>query len=179
MRACRDEGERERRATKRRPAALNQTSSGAQRNRKFADSPPEEAGFEVQVSSQNSIVCAPAATMQAIFAKIDNSLHRLGLDYVDLYQIHRFDHDTPIEETLEAVHDVIETGKARHIGASSMHAWQFARALGIAEKKGGRASSVCRTSSTCSIARRSTKCCRYARPRVSASSPGARRRAAN
>jgi aryl-alcohol dehydrogenase-like predicted oxidoreductase len=73
---------------------------------------------------------------KAIFAEIDNSLHRLGMDYVDLYQIHRFDHDTPIEETLEALHDVVKAGKARYIGASSMHAWEFARALGIAEKHG-------------------------------------------
>src|SRR5580692_5269390 len=73
---------------------------------------------------------------KAIFAEIDNSLKRLGTDFVDLYQIHRFDHDTPIEETLEALHDVVKAGKARYIGASSMHAWQFARALGIAEKYG-------------------------------------------
>src|SRR5271167_3973114 len=73
---------------------------------------------------------------KAIFAEIDNSLRRLGTDYVDLYQIHRFDHDTPIEETLEALHDVVKAGKARYLGASSMHAWQFARALGIAEKNG-------------------------------------------
>jgi aryl-alcohol dehydrogenase-like predicted oxidoreductase len=73
---------------------------------------------------------------KAIFAEIDNSLHRLGMDYVDLYQIHRFDHDTPIEETLEALHDVVKSGKARYIGASSMRAWEFARALGIAEKHG-------------------------------------------
>ena len=73
---------------------------------------------------------------KAIFAEIDNSLRRLGMDYVDLYQIHRFDHDTPIEETLEALHDGVKAGKARYIGASSMHAWQFARALGIAEKNG-------------------------------------------
>src|SRR5204863_295982 len=73
---------------------------------------------------------------KAIFAEIDNSLRRLGTDYVDLYQIHRFDHDTPIEETLKALHDVIKAGKARYIGASSMHAWEFARALGIAEKHG-------------------------------------------
>jgi aryl-alcohol dehydrogenase-like predicted oxidoreductase len=58
------------------------------------------------------------------------------MDYVDLYQIHRFDRDTPIEETLEALHDVVKSGKARYIGASSMHAWQFARALGIAERNG-------------------------------------------
>ena len=73
---------------------------------------------------------------KAIFAEIDNSLHRLGMDYVDLYQIHRFDHDTPIEETLEALHDVVKSGKARYIGASSMHAWEFARALGVAERHG-------------------------------------------
>jgi aryl-alcohol dehydrogenase-like predicted oxidoreductase len=73
---------------------------------------------------------------KAIFAEIDNSLRRLGMDYVDLYQIHRFDHATPIEETLEALHDVVKAGKARYIGASSMHAWEFARALGIAEKHG-------------------------------------------
>ena len=58
------------------------------------------------------------------------------MDYVDLYQIHRFDHDTPVEETLEALHDVVKAGKARYIGASSMNAWQFARALAIAEKHG-------------------------------------------
>jgi 1-deoxyxylulose-5-phosphate synthase len=73
---------------------------------------------------------------KAIFAEIDNSLQRLGMDYVDLYQIHRFDHDTPIEETLEALHDLVKVGKVRYIGASSMHAWEFARALGIAEKNG-------------------------------------------
>jgi aryl-alcohol dehydrogenase-like predicted oxidoreductase len=73
---------------------------------------------------------------KAIMAEIDASLKRLGTDYVDLYQIHRWDYDTPIEETLEALHDVVKAGKARYIGASSMHAWQFARALGIAERRG-------------------------------------------
>ena len=73
---------------------------------------------------------------KAIFAEIDASLTRLCMDYVDLYQIHRWDYDTPIEETLEALHDIVKAGKARYIGASSMHAWQFARALGIAEKHG-------------------------------------------
>jgi 1-deoxyxylulose-5-phosphate synthase len=73
---------------------------------------------------------------KAIMAEIDASLQRLGTDYVDLYQIHRWDYDTPIEETLEALHDVVKAGKARYIGASSMHAWQFARALGIAERHG-------------------------------------------
>ncbi|WFS00347.1 aldo/keto reductase [Rhizobium tumorigenes] len=66
---------------------------------------------------------------KAIFDEIDNSLRRLGTDYVDLYQIHRFDHATPIEETLEALHDVVKAGKARYIGASSMHAWEFAKAV--------------------------------------------------
>src|SRR5580704_4557422 len=73
---------------------------------------------------------------KAIFAEIDNSLRRLGMDYVDLYQIHRFDHDTPIEETLEALHDVVKAGKARYIGASSMHAWQFCKALYLADLNG-------------------------------------------
>jgi 1-deoxyxylulose-5-phosphate synthase len=73
---------------------------------------------------------------KAIMAEIDASLQRLGTDYVDLYQIHRWDYDTPIEETLEALHDVVKAGKVRYIGASSMHAWQFARALGIAERHG-------------------------------------------
>lgn len=71
-----------------------------------------------------------------IMHAIDASLTRLGLDYVDLYQIHRFDNDTPIEETIEALHDVVKAGKARYIGASSMHAWQFAKYLAAAEKMG-------------------------------------------
>src|SRR5262245_19844627 len=71
-----------------------------------------------------------------IMAAIDASLQRLGMDYVDLYQIHRWDYDTPIEETLQALHDVVRSGKARYIGASSMHAWQFAKALHVAERHG-------------------------------------------
>ncbi len=66
---------------------------------------------------------------RVILSEIDNSLRRLGMDYVDLYQIHRLDPRTPIEETLEALHDVVKAGKARYIGASSMYAWQFAKAL--------------------------------------------------
>ncbi len=73
---------------------------------------------------------------KAILAEIDASLTRLGMDYVDLYQIHRFDPETPIEETLEALHDVVRAGKARYIGASSMHAWQFCRALYVAKLHG-------------------------------------------
>jgi aryl-alcohol dehydrogenase-like predicted oxidoreductase len=60
----------------------------------------------------------------------------LGTDYVDLYQIHRWDHETPIEETLEALHDVVKAGKARYIGASSMYAWQFCKSLELAERNG-------------------------------------------
>jgi aryl-alcohol dehydrogenase (NADP+) len=67
---------------------------------------------------------------------IDDSLRRLGTDYVDLYQIHRFDPTTPLEETLEALHDVVKAGKARYIGASSMWAWQFAKALFLADQHG-------------------------------------------
>ncbi len=73
---------------------------------------------------------------KAIMREIDNSLRRLGTDYVDLYQIHRWDYETPIEETLEALHDVVKAGKARYIGASSMHAWQFAQALYLADLNG-------------------------------------------
>ncbi|SFV16579.1 aldo/keto reductase [Pseudoduganella namucuonensis] len=73
---------------------------------------------------------------KALMAEIDNSLRRLGTDYVDLYQIHRWDYDTPIEETLEALHDIVKAGKARYIGASSMYAWQFAKALYTADLNG-------------------------------------------
>src|SRR5579859_3944834 len=71
-----------------------------------------------------------------ILAGIDNSLRRLGMDYVDLYQIHRWDSRTPIEETMEALHDVVKAGKARYLGASSMYAWQFAKAQHAAERHG-------------------------------------------
>jgi aryl-alcohol dehydrogenase (NADP+) len=71
-----------------------------------------------------------------LFNAIDASLRRLGTEYVDLYQIHRFDYDTPIEETLEALHDIVKAGKARYIGASSMYAWQFATMLHTAEARG-------------------------------------------
>jgi len=71
-----------------------------------------------------------------LMSAIDNSLRRLGTDYVDLYQIHRWDADTPIEETLTALHDIVRAGKARYIGASSMMSWQFARALDLADQLG-------------------------------------------
>lgn len=73
---------------------------------------------------------------KAIFQEIDASLRRLGMDHVDLYQIHRWDPATPIEETMEALHDVVKAGKVRHLGASSMHAWQFAKAQAVAERHG-------------------------------------------
>ncbi len=63
----------------------------------------------------------------AVMTEVDNSLRRLGTDYIDLYQIHRFDPDVPVEETMEALHDVVKAGKVRYIGASSMYAWQFAK----------------------------------------------------
>ena len=73
---------------------------------------------------------------KAIMTEIDHSLRRLDTDYVDLYQIHRWDDSTPIEETLEALHDVVKAGKARYIGASSMWAWQFSKALHVSERNG-------------------------------------------
>jgi aryl-alcohol dehydrogenase-like predicted oxidoreductase len=73
---------------------------------------------------------------KAILAEIDNSLRRLGMDYVDLYQIHRFDRTVPVEETMEALHDVVKAGKARYIGASSMYAWQFAKMQHAADANG-------------------------------------------
>ncbi len=73
---------------------------------------------------------------KAVMSEIDASLTRLGMDYVDLYQIHRWDYNTPIEETLEALHDVVKAGKARYIGASSMYAWQFSKALHASARHG-------------------------------------------
>jgi len=73
---------------------------------------------------------------KAIMSEIDASLTRLGTDYVDLYQIHRLDHETPIEETLQALHDLVKAGKVRYIGASSMYAWQFAKALYLSKLNG-------------------------------------------
>jgi aryl-alcohol dehydrogenase-like predicted oxidoreductase len=79
---------------------------------------------------------ARGLSRKAIMAEIDASLRRLGTDYVDLYQIHRWDYATPIQETLEALHDVVKAGKARYLGASSMFAWQFAKALYLADLRG-------------------------------------------
>lgn len=79
---------------------------------------------------------AGGLSRKAIFTAIDASLRRLETDYVDLYQIHRWDYSTPIEETLEALHDVVKSGKARYLGASSMYAWQFSKALHLARQHG-------------------------------------------
>jgi aryl-alcohol dehydrogenase-like predicted oxidoreductase len=73
---------------------------------------------------------------KAIFGELDNSLRRLGTDFVDLYQIHRWDPTVPIEETMEALHDVVKAGKVRYIGASSMYAWQFSKALYTSRLRG-------------------------------------------
>jgi aryl-alcohol dehydrogenase-like predicted oxidoreductase len=73
---------------------------------------------------------------KAIFYELDQSLRRLQMDYVDLYQIHRWDYETPLEETLEALHDVVKSGRVRYIGASSMYAWQFTKALYLADRHG-------------------------------------------
>jgi 1-deoxyxylulose-5-phosphate synthase len=73
---------------------------------------------------------------KALFQAIDDSLARLGTDYVDLYQIHRWDAETPIEETLEALNDIVRAGKARYIGASSMYSWQFQKALALSDRHG-------------------------------------------
>jgi len=73
---------------------------------------------------------------KAILEQVDASLTRLGTDYIDLYQIHRFDPDTPVEETMEALHDVVKAGKARYLGASSMAAWRFAKLQHVAERNG-------------------------------------------
>jgi aryl-alcohol dehydrogenase-like predicted oxidoreductase len=79
---------------------------------------------------------AGGLSRKAVMTEIDDSLRRLGTDHVDVYMIHRLDNDTPLEETLEALHDVVKAGKARYLGASSMHAWQFAKALHLQERHG-------------------------------------------
>ncbi len=79
---------------------------------------------------------ADGLSRKRLFHAIDASLQRLGLDYIDLWQIHRLDHETPIEETMEALHDIVKSGKVRYIGASSMFAWQFAKAQQVAKDNG-------------------------------------------
>jgi aryl-alcohol dehydrogenase-like predicted oxidoreductase len=94
---------------------------------------------------------------KAIFTAIDASLKRLGTDYVDLYQIHRWDYSTPIEETLEALHDIVKGGKVRYLGASSMYAWQFSKALHLARQNRWTPFVSCKTTTTCCTARKSGK----------------------
>jgi aryl-alcohol dehydrogenase-like predicted oxidoreductase len=79
---------------------------------------------------------ARGLSRKAILTEVDASLRRLGTDYIDLYQVHRWDYATPVEETLEALHDVVKAGKARYLGASSMFAWQFCKALYLADRHG-------------------------------------------
>ncbi len=88
--------------------------------------------FPMRGRARNSI----GLSRKAIMTEVDNSLRRLGTDYIDLYQIHRFDERTPIEETMRALHDVVQSGKVRYIGASSMWAWQFSKAQYTAEING-------------------------------------------
>ncbi len=92
--------------------------------------------YPVQPVTGDKKLNAAGLSRKAILTEIDASLQRLDLDYVDLYQIHRWDYNTPIEETMEALHDVVKSGKARYIGASSMHAWQFAKAQEVARANG-------------------------------------------
>ncbi|WP_438382532.1 aldo/keto reductase [Asaia sp. BMEF1] len=92
--------------------------------------------FPEQMLEGNAAPNRKGLSRKAIMTEIDASLTRLGTDYVDLYQIHRWDYGTPIEETMEALHDVVKAGKARYIGASSMFAWQFAKAQETARLNG-------------------------------------------
>ena len=106
--------------------------------------------------------------------EIDDSLRRLGTDYVDLYQIHRWDYSTPIEETLEALHDVVKAGKARYIGASSMYAWQFAKALYTADRNGWTRFVIMQNHFNLLYREEEREMLRLCQPKGSASSPGAR-----
>src|ERR1700680_2094840 len=94
---------------------------------------------------------------KAILYELDESLRRLQTDYVDLYQIHRWDYETPIQETLEALHDAVKAGKVRYIGASSMFAWQFTKALYLADLHGGTRFVQCKTTITFSIVKKNAK----------------------
>lgn len=96
---------------------------------------------------------------KAIFKSIDDSLMRLGMDYVDLFQIHRFDYSTPVEETMEALHDVVKAGKARYIGASSMEAWRFAKCSIPLSVTVGPDLSRCNRNTTCFTGKKSARCC--------------------
>jgi len=104
--------------------------------REFARRDEVVVATKVYYPIRKNVPNSAGLSRKAIMQGIDASLTRLGMDYVDLYQIHRWDYATPIEETLEALHDVVKAGKARYIGASSMHAWQFCKALSLARENG-------------------------------------------
>jgi aryl-alcohol dehydrogenase-like predicted oxidoreductase len=104
--------------------------------RDFARRDEVVVATKVYFPIRKNVPNASGLSRKAIMAGIDASLQRLGMDYVDLYQIHRWDYATPIEETLEALHDVVKAGKARYLGASSMFAWQFCKALHLAGAHG-------------------------------------------
>jgi hypothetical protein len=115
---------------------------------------------------------------KAILEQVDASLRRLGTDYVDLLQIHRFDPDVPVEETMEALHEVVKAGKARYLGGSSMWAWRFAKLQHAAERHGWTRLSRCGTSTACWPAKRSARCSACSPTRASVRCPGARSPAA-
>ncbi|KAI9019266.1 NADP-dependent oxidoreductase domain-containing protein [Phycomyces nitens] len=92
--------------------------------------------FNTNLDQSQEYVNSYGLSRKHIFDAVEASLERLGLEYIDLYQIHRFDHNTPIEETMEALNDLVRSGKVRYIGASSMKAWEFQKANSIAEKNG-------------------------------------------
>ena len=100
---------------------------------------------------------AAGLSRKIILAEVDASLRRLGTDYIDLYQIHRRDQTTPWEETLEALHDVVKAGKVRYLGASSMMAWEFSKALHLQRANGWARFVSMQDNYNCSPARRSAK----------------------
>jgi 1-deoxyxylulose-5-phosphate synthase len=116
---------------------------------------------------------------KAVLAELDNSLRRLGTDYVDLYQIHRWDPTTPIEETMEVLHDVVRAGKVRYIGASSMYAWQFSKAQHVAERNGWTRFVSMQNYYNLIYREEERECCRSAATRAWACCRGAHWRAAN
>ncbi|KAJ1565976.1 hypothetical protein HK096_005554 [Nowakowskiella sp. JEL0078] len=96
----------------------------------------KKIGWDTREAPSPSVINQAGLSRKHIFEAVEKSLERLGTSYIDLYQIHRFDYNTPIEETMEALNDLVRSGKVRYIGASSMFAWQFAKCNAIAEKNG-------------------------------------------
>ncbi len=96
----------------------------------------EKDGKKNSFTHPNEFINSHGLSRKKIFAAVEDSLERLQMDYIDLYQIHRWDYETPIEETMEALHDLVKSGKVRYIGASAMHAWQFAKAQHFAKERG-------------------------------------------